>query len=171
MKRYAAIAALLLTAEAAKCKKDDGDCNSSWNMNKDSCSCECRATCDAELENKLELNEAGGCRCEAKVCETACAPNVAEDYMWPEGVTAATADDYTQAAYPGCGCTPVVVEDDPAAPCDAKYGGEFTMQTDGEACPTPGCPEGQMMNDMGECEMGALKLLSGAFAIAAALLI
>ena len=95
-------------------------------------------------------------------CAEACAPG--------EGGTA-TAADFIQAAQPSCECTPADGKD----PCDAIYGGKWTTQADGTACPAGGDDAGEGdagEGDAGEGEgSGATQLLASAMVLAASLLI
>ena len=104
-----------------------------------SCVCECLATKDGACEAAgLRNAEDGSCGCEEipAVCDIE------------------TCDDRWMLDSALCECVPAEGED----PCDAIYGGAFTM-ADGSDCPAAE-----------ETESGAMHLATAAFAIAASLL-
>ena len=104
-----------------------------------SCVCECTATKDGACEAAgLRQNEDGSCGCEEipAVCDIE------------------TCDERWQLDSELCECVPAAGED----PCDAIYGGAFTME-DGSDCP-----------ETEDTTSGAMHLASAAFAIAASLL-
>ena len=151
--RIATTFALFVAAEAARCRTK---CNDPFKLNKDECKCECASGCEA-----YQTQNGDDCSCVDNPCDP-CAPG--------EGGTA-TAADFAQAAQPSCACTAADGKD----PCDAIYGGLFTTQADGTACPAGGddSGEGDGGDDSGEGEesSGASQLLAGAMVLAASLLI
>ena len=152
--RIATTLALFVAAEAARCRTK---CDDPFKLNKDACKCECASGCEA-----YQTQNGDNCACEDKPCETACAPG--------EGGTA-TAADFAQAAQPSCECSPADGKD----PCDAIYGGLWTTQADGTACPAGGDAGGEGgEGEGGEGEgegSGASQLIAGAMVLAASLLI
>ena len=154
--RFATLLTLLAAAEAqTKYKCDKGGkvfCDEPLIGDTAACECVCPAT---ECESYQTLSAT--CVCEDNACEP-CAPG--------EGGSA-TAEDFEQTGQPGCECSAADGED----PCDAKYGGKFTMGADGMACKTEGGEtteggDGDMME-----ESGAAQLLAGTMVLAASLLI
>ena len=152
--RIATAFALITAAEAAKCRLK---CSDPFKVDKDICECLCKSGCE-------EWQEQNGddCSCADKPCAEACAAG--------EGGTA-TAADFVQAAQPSCECSPADGKD----PCDAIYGGKWTTQADGTACPAGGDDAGEGdagEGDAGEGEgSGATQLLASAMVLAASLLI
>ena len=151
--RIATTLALFVAAEAKKCRTK---CDDPFTLNKDACKCECASECES-----YQTQNGDTCACEDKPCETACAPG--------EGGTA-TAADFAQSAQPSCECSPADGKD----PCDAIYGGLWTTQADGTACPAGGDAGEGGEGEGGEGEgegSGASQLIAGAMVLAASLLI
>merc|ERR1712110_908192 len=141
MKQFTVLIALLGTA-SAKCSIK---CSAPFVKNKETCTCDCNATCNDEIE----ILDAAACICNAKTCETACAPGDGGN---------ATEADFTQSAFPECVCAAVSGAD----PCDAKYGGIF-KKADGSDCGAGG--------NGGDGGTGAAALTAGALVLAATLLV
>ena len=153
MRIATAFALFFAAAEAKKCREK---CSDPFELNKDACKCECKAACES-----YHTQNENDCSCTDNPCPEACAPG--------EGGTA-TAADFVQAAQPSCECSPADGKD----PCDAIYGGKWTTQADGTACPAGGDDAGEGGEGEGEGEgegSGATQLLAGAMVLAASLLI
>ena len=149
---------MLLAVSEAECDKQftkKTTCSAPKSFkNLDSCQCECPQ--DAVCADYQD--QADDCSC----VDQACPPCVI-----PEGASA-TEEDYKQAAQPGCECTAADGED----PCDAMYGGEFTLGLDGAACPSSGGDEGGEGGEGGEGEeSGAAHLAAAGLTVLTALLI
>ena len=153
MRIATAFALFFAATEAKKCREK---CSDPFELNKDACKCECKAACES-----YQTQNENDCSCADNPCPEACAPG--------EGGTA-TAADFVQAAQPSCECSPADGKD----PCDAIYGGKWTTQADGTACPAGGDDAGEGGEGEGEGEgegSGATQLLAGAMVLAASLLI
>ena len=155
MMRFTTLLTLLAAAEAQtkyKCdNKSKITCNDPLIGDTAACECVCPAT-DCEAYQTLSAS----CVCEDNPCDP-CAI--------PEGAMATEAD-FEQGGQPECACSAADGED----PCDAKYGGLFTMGADGTACPAGEDESTEGGDDMMD-ESGAAQLLAGTMVLAASLLI